>query len=66
MKERVCTGIIFIMIAHLIGFIGGVENDRLTLTAGMLLMGACVIIMVFCGRIIQVEYTRKGIKNGAE
>ena len=61
-KERICTAIIFIMIFLTIGFMGAVETDRLTLTAGSLLSGACVAVMVFCGRIIQVEYKRKGIR----
>ena len=61
-KERICTAIIFIMIFLIIGFMGSVETDRLTLTAGSLLSGACVAVMVLCGRIIQVEYKRKGIK----
>lgn len=61
-KERICTAIIFIMIFLIIGFMGSVETDRLTLTAGSLLLGACVAVMALCGRIIQVEYKRKGIK----
>lgn len=62
LKERVCTGIIFIMIFHLIGLVGSVETNRLTLTASVLLAGAYVAVMVLCGRIIQVEYKRNGIK----
>ena len=61
-KERICTAIIFIMIFLIAGFMGAVETDRLTLTAGSLLSGACVAVMVLCGRIIQVEYKRKWMK----
>lgn len=61
-KERICTAIIFTMVFFIIGFMGAVETDRLTLTAGLLLSGACVAVMVLCGRIIQVEYKRKGMK----
>ena len=61
-KERICTAIIFTMIFLIAGVMGAVETDRLTLTAGSLLSGACVAVMVLCGRIIQVEYKRKGMK----
>lgn len=61
-KERICTAIIFTMVFLIAGVMGAVETDRLTLTAGSLLSGACVAVMALCGRIIQVEYKRKGMK----